>query len=511
MNFLVVRDITGLREEILMDIDYSSFSYDYEKNSSRGVKFSVVRTPYNSLTYDYLSNETIILFEGQSYVVKNCIDKTIGDMQTKDITAQHIMFECQNHFVDDEVEGSKTYSIQEYFDFAFKGNALGYKVFFKGEFPKVEIENMGKKNGMEFLNEGAESFSAIYFADNKNITIYSEKEFYKQSDVVLRYRYNTEDITVTTDTSNLKTYIKAYGKKKDTEDKNYNKVQVKALDFVGKFEKTGTFYTEEINANFSTSIDARWANDSLSFRLKKDKQGGLLDVYLDNKKIKTLSCWNAKAKTENLTLVDKVSKGKHSVKFIFVGEDPAHKMEKGKKARGYVGTEDAEIIKMVADVTGNNAYHAIATYASPNMSLYGKRIAASVYDERFTDATKLKEWAKKQITDVPETTLDMSYKGQERLTEKDTLYFIHTAMEFNTELKMVRLSRPHPFVNESATVGFSNSKKDVLKMQQQINNNLKKAANNLKGTTQNLSGIQSQLSQLSNNELITELVGSVKK
>lgn len=48
-------------------------------------------------------------------------------------------------------------------------------------------------------------------------------------------------------------------------------------------------------------------------------------------------------------------------------------------------------------------------------------------------------------------------------------------------------------------------------MQQQINNNLKKAANNLKGTTQNLNGIQSQLSQLSNNELITELVGSVKK
>ena len=112
---------------------------------------------------------------------------------------------------------------------------------------------------------------------------------------------------------------------------------------------------------------------------------------------------------------------------------------------------------------------------------------------------------------MPETTLDMTYKGQERLTEKDTLYFIHTAMEFNTELKMVRLSRPHPFVNESATVGFSNSKKDFLKMQQQINNNLKKAANNLKGTTQNLSGIQSQLSQLSNNELITELVGSVKK
>nr|WP_227701711.1 hypothetical protein [Staphylococcus warneri] len=48
----------------------------------------------------------------------------------------------------------------------------------KGTFnQRVAIDELGNKNGMEFLSEGAELFGYTYYADNKIIYIHDDNSF----------------------------------------------------------------------------------------------------------------------------------------------------------------------------------------------------------------------------------------------------------------------------------------------------------------------------------------------
>lgn len=73
---------------------------------------------------------------------------------------------------------------------------------------------------------------------------------------------------------------------------------------------------------------------------------------------------------------------------------------------------------------------AVVTYTSPNESIYGKRMANAKSDDKITNNNDLLDFAKKQILDVPETSLNITYKGTEEVTERDVWYFIHEPMGF---------------------------------------------------------------------------------
>ncbi|MBC1379938.1 phage tail protein, partial [Listeria innocua] len=68
-------------------------------------------------------------------------------------------------------------------------------------------------------------------------------------------------------------------------------------------------------------------------------------------------------------------------------------------------------------LTGDNKYMAVVTYTSPNVSIYGKRMANSKTDDKITNNNDLLIFAKKQILDVPETSLTITYRGDEAVTE----------------------------------------------------------------------------------------------
>ena len=67
---------------------------------------------------------------------------------------------------------------------------------------------------MEFLSEGSELFGYTYYADNKTIYIHDDNSFYEMSDEPFIYHYNTDEVTATISTLEMKTLIKGYGKKK---------------------------------------------------------------------------------------------------------------------------------------------------------------------------------------------------------------------------------------------------------------------------------------------------------
>ncbi|PWR30469.1 phage tail protein, partial [Listeria monocytogenes] len=79
-----------------------------------------------------------------------------------------------------------------------------------------------------------------------------------------------------------------------------------------------------------------------------------------------------------------------------------------------------------------NLYMAVVTYSSPNVAIFGKRMANAYSDVFITNNDDLLIFAKKQILVVPETALTISFKGLEPVSERDVWFFIHEPMGFET-------------------------------------------------------------------------------
>src|SRR5699024_5991869 len=188
------------------------------------------------------------------YVIKSTDVKYDGAMVSVDVIAKHIYMEFQNHYIQKDIEDEEmnnevseeetsesdtgsgeeekpTMTLEQYLEFGFEGNKLGFSYEIRGKFSqRVAIDELGNKNGMEYLTEGAELFGYIYYADNKKITIYDEATFYELSQEPIRYKLNNDEVQATVTTTDLKTYIQGYGKKKTkTETKNYTPIKPKNL------------------------------------------------------------------------------------------------------------------------------------------------------------------------------------------------------------------------------------------------------------------------------------------
>ncbi|MDQ6129031.1 phage tail protein, partial [Staphylococcus epidermidis] len=326
---------------------YGSFKYDYEKNNNRSLRFTVIKTNRNKDIYDLIQCESIVYYQGQKYIIKAPTFNNKSKIQTVDVTAIHIMYGFQDHYVysnskKENDKNTKSYTLEEILKYGFKDNTLGYEYEIIGRFKTTKLDELGNAPGFDFCKAIAEKFNAIIFADNKKITFYSEKEFYKKRNLVIRYKYNTDEIAVDVNTNNLKTEIKAYGKKQDSS-----------------------------------------------------------------------------AKSD-----DRKSKGKdQSIEYL---------------------------------------------YKSPNINKWGRKVAPPINNDEISDLEELKKWVKTQIQDEPETSLKLVYKDKEPLSENDIIKFIHQSMGFNVDLKIVSLSKNHPFVNRPDEVTFSNEKKDIINLQNSI-------------------------------------------
>src|SRR5699024_1085657 len=112
-----------------------------------------------------------------------------------------------------------------------RSSDLKYKII--GTFDKrIAIDEVGDKNGIEFLVEGAELFGYTFYADNKTIFICDDDTSHKVTDVELIGGYNVDEANVSINTQEQKTYIRGFGKKKTkSETKNYNPIKPPNLTY----------------------------------------------------------------------------------------------------------------------------------------------------------------------------------------------------------------------------------------------------------------------------------------
>lgn len=507
MESLILKNRKNTFGEILTDFDFGSFKYEYEKNNERSIGFTIYKTSLNADIFDTLLNEMLIVWKGQEYVIKSTSIKYDGAIVTNEINAKHIFMEFQNHYIQKDLENEElnneetkeeskpTMTLEQYLEFGFRNNKLDFSYEIVGKFDqRIAIDELGGKNGMEFLTDGAELFNYIYFADNKKIYIYDEETFYKMSDMPLIYKYNSSEVQATITTTDVKTYIQGYGKKKTkTETKNYNPVKPPDLKYSGTFFKEGTWRTQVVGASYSKELDCKWGNETLTWSLKKLSRGGLLDVYIDDKLIGRYSCYSHTARSESIIIARNLSKGKHTFKAVFVGPDPDVKEYKTAPVM-YVGTEKSTTLNLTAVLKGSDVYHTYAEYESPNVDTFGWSEAPTVFDDDTLDKDELLETIKAQLNDQPTVEVSTNYLGSmeekhyirnDDVKENHMIRFIHQPLGYNLDLKVVKIIESHPVVNEPVEVDFSNSPTDIIKIQQRINRNIKTMNNLVQGGSLN--------------------------
>lgn len=499
MYQLILTNRKGTIAEIITDFDYGSFKYEYEKNNERSISFTAYKTNKTADIFDSIVNEMIVIYQGQKYVIKSTDINYDGSMVSVSVTAKHIFMEFQNHYIQKDLENEEmnndeesteidngeeskpTMTLEQYLDFGFSGNKLGFTYKIVGKFNnRVAIDELGNKNGMEYLTEGAELFDYIYYADNKTIYIYDESSFYELSQEPIIYRLNNDEVQATVTTTDLKTYIQGYGKKKTkAETKDYRPMKPKDLSYSGTFIKDGTWRTETVGASYSKTFNCKWGNENLEFTLKKMSKGGVMDVYLDGELIDRYECYSKTTTTEKIVIAKNLKKGSHTFKAVFRGAKSGVDYKKSKPCM-YVGTEKSTILNLTAILKGSDVYHVYAEYKSPNYEVFGHAEAPTVFDDNALDKDELLSNIKEQLQDEPTVEVSSNYLSNWEIKDNNSMRFIHKPLGFNTELKVVKISKSHPYLNQPVEVEFSNAKADFIQIQQQTARRMKQVNNLIK-------------------------------
>ena len=493
LESLVLTNRKGTYGEIITDFDYGSLKYNFEVNGERSISFTAFQTNKNKDIFNSIVNEMLILWEGQTYSIKTTDVKYDGFIVSVDVTAQHIFMEFQNHYIQKDLESEEmnndettdednkpTMTLSQYLDFGFNGNKLGFSYEIKGKFNKrVAVEDLGDKNGMEFISEGVDLYDYVYYADNKKIYFYDRDEFYELSDEPIIDRLNSDEVQSTINTTELKTYIQGYGKKKTkAETKNYNPIKPKDLSYSGTFIKDGTWRTESVGASYTKTFNCKWGNETLEWTLKKMSKGGVLDVYLDGEHVGKYECYSKTATSEKIIIAQKLKKGSHTFKAVFRGAKSEVDYKKSKPCM-YVGTEKSTVLNLTAVLKGTDMYHAYAEYKSPNIDIFGFSEAPTIFEDNILDEEELKKALKEKLTDSPVIEVSTNYLGNYDIKDNNSMMFISESLGYNAELKVVKLTKYHPKLNMPAEVEFSNAKADFVDIQQKTVNNISKITKTL--------------------------------
>ena len=503
MKELVLMNKAGNYAEVFSDYDVDSFSYEYEINNERSISFTAFKTVNRSDIFEMLTNENIIIYDNQQFVIKSSVIKYDSQVVTNEIVAKHIFMELNNIYIDKDIENEElnsdtseedeesdldptlNYTLKQYLDFGFKNNSLGFTYEIIGDFnnKRAPIEELGGQNGMEYIVAGAEYFGYIYFADNKHIYFYQPESFYKHAQTPIIYRGNSDELECSIITTEMKTYGKGYGKKKTkTETKSYTPVKTSKLKLSGTYNKDGTWYTEAVGASYEKTFTCKWGNENLVWTRKQASRGGKVDVYLDGEKIASFNQYRKTAKTDSVVIAKNLEKGQHTFKVIFRGAQSGVDY-KGKAPRMYIGSEKTTVLNLTAVLKGTEVYYANTEYYSPNYEIFGHMQAPTLFTEALTK-NDVEELLKESINDEPTVELKTNYLGEsderhyiigDDIKEDSLVRFIHKPLGWNTDLKVVKFTKYHPNAQKANEVEFSNSKADIIDIQTQLNMRIKRA------------------------------------
>lgn len=213
-NVLTVSKWDGTLTEPLTSVVNSSFNLSWESNSTYQITFTAYSD--DSVGYALLMSENIINWQGQRFVIKQSVPNYSGRYNTVAITATHIYLDVRKIFKHDKKAGTLTYSVSDVLAFYFDNNKFGYSYEVKGDFEKKQITDLGGNNGFDCLSQIVSTWPDAYiYPNDKKIVVYDKNNFSKNLGNRLGYGYNSDNITLTYDSTTLVNQLTVVSKQKD--------------------------------------------------------------------------------------------------------------------------------------------------------------------------------------------------------------------------------------------------------------------------------------------------------
>lgn len=214
---LYVRSRGDQSEEWLTCANLDTFNLSHSvTDSTYQVSFTAFLSDDTKVSFDMLQNEALIIFDGQQFVIKQCVEKYVDDLITKDVTAMHIAYEVQ-YFRQYQVQkGLQNYSINDMLQFIFDSPYNhGFNFDVNGSFETISITDWGNASGLDALQKAIDSYGAVWIPDNKLIHVYDKNSYRTITNKQYIWSHNTNDIELSVDSTSIQNGAKLYGATKE--------------------------------------------------------------------------------------------------------------------------------------------------------------------------------------------------------------------------------------------------------------------------------------------------------
>lgn len=190
-----------------------SFKETWNKNDTWTITFSVIEQDMYAKAISLISTENIITYSGQEFIIKQSNREINNGTSTYTITASHRYYDDATNVRNNSAyNGTKTWSFQDAVNYFVNGNDQGVSVEFRGNFPTVQIENLGNCSFLKFTQDYFDSFNAVVIPNNKHWVLYSYDEFKKNNGKTVIYQHDLEDIKMNMDSTSIVNQCQCYGK-----------------------------------------------------------------------------------------------------------------------------------------------------------------------------------------------------------------------------------------------------------------------------------------------------------
>lgn len=214
---VTVQGLHSASVEPLNSILWNSFQQNWEKNTTYQLQF----TAYDdgSVAFAMLDGLSTIIFDGQKYIVKQCLPDYQGGVTTKQITALHDYNEIIRVRQRNVKTGTLTYSVADVLSFYLSNNQYGFTYQVIGDFEKRQITDLGNSSGKDMLTQIVSTWpEAVIYPDNRNIRVYNQEDFTVNKGNRIDYLHDTNEVQITYDFNSLVNQVMVYGKQKENTD-----------------------------------------------------------------------------------------------------------------------------------------------------------------------------------------------------------------------------------------------------------------------------------------------------
>ena len=174
-------------------------------NADYNLDFTIVRTEKNEDAFNAIDVDSVIVYEGQRYIVQNCP----FNGYSKAVTAIHEFYELNDDYVQGEVQLG-VYTPTQLLDFALSSSPDWTLELNSTGLVNVQIEKLGNNNAVALIQEIMTLLDAEFDPDSNGKVLRVRKRLGTDRDFEIEYKRNLITAERNVDMTSVKTAVRVY-------------------------------------------------------------------------------------------------------------------------------------------------------------------------------------------------------------------------------------------------------------------------------------------------------------